>query len=308
MKSGIVRAPVYPFTPEGIPESAIEQSSVTFDMLMDHNERAELGLGLHGSNPYRATAADLAVRRERLEMGKDQSYALRRGIQAVGVLVTGTVSQMEAEFAGKQVLDIGSGEAKLGTELARKAKARVTFLDNNSELLGKIPRKVGKRVLADGVELPFADESFDKTVSAFSSIIWSPHPLESLKSLHEAIRVTRIGGTTFAVPIVVNPEGRKLQETSKILSAALNIPEGQHIEPQENLKVWLLQDHLLLHSLLELSKEGYCSVTWTSFIGSGVNTGVEIEQYSAVIDKDKPVPHEVLTEHMAYADRFIAAD
>lgn len=305
MKSGIERAPVYPSPPEGVSDLALQQSFAAYDVLSTLDRWAEGYIGVGADEPFKITDDVLEMRKQQLEKARDESYVQSRGVHQIGNLVTATVAQMETEFERSRVIDIGCGEGRLGTELARKAKARVTFVDNDGDALAKVARKAGTRLLADATNLPFSDESFDKAVSAFSSVIWAPSPKESLKSLHEAIRVTEVGGSTFITPLIVNPNGRRFQKTDHEVAGLLGKPAADNLEAPETLKLWAVQDHILLNSLRELADTNYCDVTWGSFIANGQNTGATLELYSVIVDKNKSIPAEVFDEQMAYADQFM---
>ncbi len=101
---------------------------------------------------------------------------------------------------GLTVLDAGAGTG-FTTEgiVARVDAADVTMLDQSPHQLARSRQKPAlaacTRVLGDAEALPFADDSFDRYVSAGSIEYW-PDPL---RGIAEAYRVTRPGGTALII-------------------------------------------------------------------------------------------------------------
>ncbi len=302
MNVGLERAPVYPFN-EGALTYRGQDSAATFGLVLEHSAWLESQLGLGTDLPFRVGPEALRARHDQLERSKSESHCTSRGVLFLGKLVSGTVKEMEAEFARQTVLDIGCGDGRLGVELSRNAKSRVTFFDRDSAALSGITRKSGRKIIGEGVSLPFTDEAFDKTVTAFSSVAWAETPLETVNSLQEALRVTQVNGTCFVIPALSNVLSRR-----RLAVAELVNPNQQSLEDPLALKVWALQDHLAINTLLGLAEEGYCSISWSSFIGKGMNTGATVENYSAVVDKVRPIPEEVYGANLAYAKSFMLSE
>ena len=101
---------------------------------------------------------------------------------------------------GLTVLDAGAGTG-FTTEgiVARVDAADVTMLDQSPHQLERSRAKPSlaacTRVLGDAEALPFADDAFDRYVSAGSIEYW-PDPQ---RGIAEAYRVTRAGGTALVI-------------------------------------------------------------------------------------------------------------
>ena len=101
---------------------------------------------------------------------------------------------------GLKVLDAGAGTG-FTTEgiVARAHAADVTMLDQSPHQLKRSRAKPAlaacPRVLGDAEALPFADDTFDRYVSAGSIEYW-PDPQQGIA---EAYRVTRPGGTALMI-------------------------------------------------------------------------------------------------------------
>src|SRR4051794_2996169 len=123
----------------------------------------------------------------------------------------------EARLTGDvTVLDAGAGTG-FTTEgiVARVDATRVTMLDQSPHQLARSRAKPAlaacPRVLGDAENLPFADDSFDRYVSAGSIEYW-PDPQ---RGIAEAYRVTRPGGVALVIGPVrpANRVARWLAET-----------------------------------------------------------------------------------------------
>ncbi len=120
------------------------------------------------------------------------------------------------------VLDVGAGTG-FTTEgiVERIDPSRVTMLDQSPHQLARSRSKPAlaacPRVLGDAEALPFADDSFDRYVSAGSIEYW-PDPQ---RGLAEAYRVTRSGGTALMIGPVrpANRVARALAETWMLFPA-----------------------------------------------------------------------------------------
>ena len=93
--------------------------------------------------------------------------------------------------AGERVLDVGCGTGNAAL-VAAAAGAAVTGADTSPRLLDVARERVpgGEFVLADAVELPFADGAFDAAVSVFGVIFARP----AERAVAELARVVRPGG------------------------------------------------------------------------------------------------------------------
>ncbi len=121
------------------------------------------------------------------------------------------------------VLDVGAGTGFTTEGIVERVDAsRVTMLDQSPHQLARSRSKPAltncPRVLGDAEALPFADDSFDRYVSAGSIEYW-PDPQ---RGLAEAYRVVREGGTALMIGPVrpANRIARTLAETWMLFPAA----------------------------------------------------------------------------------------
>jgi len=99
----------------------------------------------------------------------------------------------------KEILDLGAHTAELA-RAARQHGVRVTSLDRNPP--GALPKSTRERyIVAEANLLPFADNTFDISISHAGGIDIHPNNPESLHALDEAIRVTKdeVRFDTFAM-------------------------------------------------------------------------------------------------------------
>jgi ubiquinone/menaquinone biosynthesis C-methylase UbiE len=106
----------------------------------------------------------------------------------------------DAIRADGDVLDVGTGPGVLLVELARRrADLRLTGIDLSADMVAlaeRNTREFGDRVstrVADVVELPFPDDSFDVVVTSLSMHHWD-HPDAAVPEL---ARVLRPGGRLY---------------------------------------------------------------------------------------------------------------
>src|SRR4051794_6379992 len=102
--------------------------------------------------------------------------------------------------AGLQVLDAGAGTGFTTEGIVSVVEAAdVTMLDQSPHQLARSRSRAAlaacPRVLGDAESLPFADDTFDRYVSAGSIEYW-PDPQ---RGIAEAYRVTRAGGTALVI-------------------------------------------------------------------------------------------------------------
>lgn len=111
-----------------------------------------------------------------------------------GTLAEDSVGQVQsyARLDGRWVLDVGGGPGYFA-QAFRSAGARYTALDADlGELSGRGAPEVGT-VLGSGMDLPFADDSFDVTYS--SNVL--EHVPDPWRMADEMVRTTRPGGLVF---------------------------------------------------------------------------------------------------------------
>jgi MPBQ/MSBQ methyltransferase len=109
---------------------------------------------------------------------------------------------------GLSVLDAGAGTGFTTEGIVERVPAeRVTMLDQSPHQLARARAKPAlaacRKVLGDAEALPFADDTFDRYVSAGSIEYW-PDPQ---RGIAEAYRVVKAGGTALVIG-PVRPAGR----------------------------------------------------------------------------------------------------
>lgn len=111
-----------------------------------------------------------------------------------GTLAVDSVAQVRrfAELSGAWVLDVGGGPGYFARAF-RAAGARYTPLDADLGELSGLGDPEPGTVLGSGMELPFADASFDVTYS--SNVL--EHVSDPWRMADEMVRVTRPGGLVF---------------------------------------------------------------------------------------------------------------
>jgi MPBQ/MSBQ methyltransferase len=125
---------------------------------------------------------------------------------------------------GLRVLDVGAGTG-FTTEgiVARAPDADITMLDQSPHQLDRSRRRRAldaiPRVIGDAEELPFADESFDRWVSAGSIEYW-PEPQRALVEAH---RVLRPGATA----VLIGPLRPEHPLARRLADAWMLFPEEQ---------------------------------------------------------------------------------
>lgn len=112
------------------------------------------------------------------------------------------------QFAGKTVLDLGSGYSDYGGDLARLGTtAHVLGIDGNPRqfefrpVLLRTNEPLTQRVLADiGSPLPVADESVDIVIATLSFPLWARRAERIETFYRECGRVLRVGGLLSIYP------------------------------------------------------------------------------------------------------------
>jgi SAM-dependent methyltransferase len=96
------------------------------------------------------------------------------------------------KLAGRRIVDIGGGSGYFAKSF-RRAGASSVFVEPFQEALTDQGAKLGYGVMGDGMQLPFADGSFD--ISHSSNVI--EHVSDPIRFLEEMVRVVRPGGLVF---------------------------------------------------------------------------------------------------------------
>lgn len=305
MTDGIERGPVYPDIPEPPLSAAQVESLQTFYAVDEHLDLISTIFELESDEPYRLSADDIEARRFQQDVGRRSAYRRSRTTREIGSVLMATVAQIEDEFRGRSLLDIGCGTGRFGEEMARNAKAKVTFLDSDPESLAMVSKRAGTIVEADGLALPFEDESFQRVTNFFSSVHWAESPLQSAQALNEAVRVTEAGGSTFVAPLM-----NGLTQRRDLLPILLmeRLPDGSFSPEDRYAATWSLQDYCLTQNLYRLAEGGYCGITWKNNVDYLTIAGFRVprENITVIIDKYKTIPPEVLAENIEQARKLMA--
>lgn len=130
----------------------------------------------------------------------DEDYLYFYGpmLEAVSDADTDVVWRLLGLEAGIELLDLACGHGRIANRLARRG-ARVTGLDATPMFLQRAREGAAERgvevdyVQGDMRSLPFADASFDRVLSFFTSFGYFSEP-ENRQVLAEVLRVLRPGG------------------------------------------------------------------------------------------------------------------
>ena len=120
-------------------------------------------------------------------------------------------------FGGPRLLEVGCGDGRITAQLAEKAACLVAVDPSENELMRAVRRV--DRVLfsrASGVQLPFADHSFDTVLFTLSL-----HHQDSRLALQEAARVVVPGGRILVMEPAVDGEAQQLFHFFEDETAAL---------------------------------------------------------------------------------------
>lgn len=85
------------------------------------------------------------------------------------------------------------------------------------------------------------------------------------------------------------------------------LAKGPDLAAAEEIRaqlVWAAQDHVLIKTIVELAKQGYCAVTWSDIL-TEEKFGIKIEHCSAIVDKLKPIPPEFFQSSLEYAGQLM---
>jgi len=123
-----------------------------------------------------------------------------------------------------ETLDVGAGTGFTTEGIVEHVDpARVTMLDQSPHQLARAQRKPAlrgcRKMLGDAEELPFADDSFDRYVSAGSVEYW-PEPQ---RAVTEAYRVLRPGGTA----LLIGPLRPRARAARALTGAWMLFPEAE---------------------------------------------------------------------------------
>lgn len=229
----------------------------TYDLIIDHVERLE-GLPTFGE----PTPEDYALYEEMQLRDKAYVHKVNRGKRQLALELNMNMSEFEAQFIGKTILDVGCGVGTLSNELSRLKKTQITALDSDAEVLSHV--KEGKNVRAvqgSGYDLEAAlgDEKFDVVVISYSSSFWARDGDEKLASILSPLVSTAIGGKSIFIPVVADMGARErnrrvLKTHSQAQDRRGDTVDTEVIEASLRVADWL--DVLAINTLLNQEEEG----------------------------------------------------
>ncbi|MFT3876892.1 MAG: class I SAM-dependent methyltransferase [Propioniciclava sp.] len=120
------------------------------------------------------------------------------------------------------VIDLACGSGAMTRELARPGRTVLGVDLAESELALAAERSSGPWICADGLHLPFADESVDAVVSSMGTVVIQP-----VRALFlEVARVLKPGGVfAFTAPTVVPLHPRDLVTSLRIVGRLRSLPK-----------------------------------------------------------------------------------
>jgi SAM-dependent methyltransferase len=146
--------------------------------------------GLRMSDASRgAVDYDRVTERHRAVWDRGGHEPLLRAIEPVA----GVIAELAEVGSGTQVLDVAAGDGNVAVACAARG-ATVSACDLAPAMAARGRARCGEGVewaVADALDLPYGDGSFDVVVSAFGAAL-APHPA---RMVSELVRVTRPGGT-----------------------------------------------------------------------------------------------------------------
>ncbi len=179
---------------------------------IDENNRGKvLCLYKEGERPFWTYEAEMSV--ENAPIVVDETYSYNRFVpkgsaeryeERIDKAFFNAVTKkffLNYVYEGCRVLEIGAGTGRLSVELYA-AGARVTAVDTSEDMLSVLRKKQPKieTITVSGVELPFANEMFDRVMAA-DVIVHFPNWRDFLR---EHNRVLKTGG--YIVCNMVNGE------------------------------------------------------------------------------------------------------
>lgn len=197
-------------------------------------------------------------------------YKTNRGIREISADLDLNVSQAEAMFMGKSVLDIGCGAGVLSSQISRLKRTRVTALDIDPEKIAKISsRKNLTPVIGSAYNLPEAlgDGKFQIVVSAFSGHHWVKSPDKKVTAIMSALDACEPGGKVLLIPLLSNvahaTENRKALDRGRDRNG-VKLSEEKLEQVKRFMRVYDWIDVLSVDTLLEQEEAGRIDCTFVS--------------------------------------------
>ncbi|HXE09899.1 MAG TPA: class I SAM-dependent methyltransferase [Verrucomicrobiae bacterium] len=237
----------------------------TYDLIIDQVERLE-SLPTFGE----PTAEDYALYQQMQLRDKAYAHQLNRGKRQIALELNMNMSEFEAQFIGKTILDVGCGVGMLSNELSRLKKTQVTALDSDPEVLNHV--KEGKNIRAvqgSGYDLPAAvgDERFDVVIVSYSSLFWAGDGKEKRAAITSPLAATAVGGQSIFIPVIADIGAR--DRNRRILEIYGDAEDRQGgdvkaevIEAAVRVGDWL--DVLAVTTLLDQEEAGAIESTFVS--------------------------------------------
>lgn len=237
------------------------------------------------------TNDDLITYGQGLDWVMSQTHKVNRGIREIAAELDINVGQFEDHLKGKRILDIGCGVGVFATQVARLKKTEVVALDNNPDVLDKIPRKSNLRVVqgsGDALDTLLPNEEFDVVISSFSSIMWARTPQMRRQTLDSAFSKTSTDGELFIIPFLSNPTERRLQ-TMRIMNLIRreDATTDQYLQASVDLSSLLISlhmDKMSQDTINEWLETDAATIAYRANRGNSV-MNTQQERYSAVVKR-----------------------
>jgi ubiquinone/menaquinone biosynthesis C-methylase UbiE len=234
-----------------------------------------------------------------LAFDKGRMHTTGRGKRQISVDLNMVMTEFEAVFKGKSVLDVGCGEGVFSSEIARLKKTKVTALDNDPELLARVKESKDLRTVeGSGYNLQEAvgDEKYDVVMVSYSSLFWAANEQQKKAAITSPLGVCAAGGTVLFVPLISDPEqgdfNRKHIEAAKAKgSTEMHLTPSVTTSIEESASTVYVQDWLdvaAVDTLLDKEAAGEIDLTFVSSRDNARNLRLHpaqeptLKRYSAI--------------------------
>jgi hypothetical protein len=148
-------------------------------------------------------------------------------------------------FAGKKILDVGSGKSALAKDLDRdNVETSITSIDINEKRIGEAPPS-SQKVIGKATELPFQSGSFDGVVASYSMPLWASSPKEVDKMYEEYLRVLKSGGEIHLLPIIGIAFRQPINSDGRLVGRRVDVGFGESIIEADTRVLYVLNDNQL---------------------------------------------------------------
>jgi SAM-dependent methyltransferase len=180
------------------------------------SRRALFGLRMSDASPG-AIDYDRVTDRLRRVWDRDGHEPLLRAIEPVAEVA----AELAEVGSGTRLLDVGAGDGNVALACAARG-GTVSACDLAPAMAARGRARCGDGIewaVADALDLPYGNASFDAVVSAFGATL-APHPA---RTVSELVRVTRPGGTVVLAAWVPRGLPGRLDELAEEIDP---LPQG----------------------------------------------------------------------------------